>query len=45
MDLLIVGMVVGTFIVAWLIGFISGHSRGKVEAYEEFHGVGGNDAE
>lgn len=33
-----------TFVVAWIIGFISGHSRGKVEAYEELHG-GEGDAE
>jgi hypothetical protein len=25
------------FAVAWIIGFISGHSRGKLEAYEEQH--------
>lgn len=34
-DVVFAAIVVGVFFVAWVMGFISGHSRGKVEAYEE----------
>jgi len=35
MELLTVVIVLGTFLLGWLFGFTTGHSRGKVEAYEE----------
>jgi hypothetical protein len=33
-DVVFAVVVVGVFIAGWLIGFISGHSKGKVDAYE-----------
>ena len=35
MSLLLYGGIAAVFVVGWIIGFISGHSRGKMEAYQE----------
>lgn len=41
--LVTMGAVAVTFTIAWLIGFITGHARGMVEAYEAE--MEGNNAE
>jgi len=33
--IVIVAACVVTFVVGWILGLVSGHSRGKLEAYEE----------
>lgn len=44
-DLLTIGAGIGLSIVMWTIGFISGHARGKMEAYEEQYGPNSGDNE